>query len=182
MARLSVPTDRLVGNLSYMGSAHHDLRAGGANGIGHPVGASGHARHGPDAGQLDVVIADEFRDTRLGHALGVAVDQEDLVTGRRHSLQNEHPQVWHVVLGDLVVGVIQKDVHGLLCRSGIDGVCNRTSAIRGGEIDSRLSSETLARIGRRCASALEIAARDGGARPRFLAVASYSGRDGRPPR
>ena len=44
--------------------------------------------------------------------LGVAVDQEHLMSGRGERLQQKHPQVWHEILRHAVVGAIEEDLHG----------------------------------------------------------------------
>ncbi|MEZ5366922.1 MAG: hypothetical protein R2748_32440 [Bryobacterales bacterium] len=44
-------------------------------------------RHRADAHEPDIVFADVVAQLRFGHRPGVAVDEEDLVAGRRQPLE-----------------------------------------------------------------------------------------------
>ena len=70
-----------------------------------------HSSHGADSHQSNVVLAHKLGNSCFIHRLGVAVDQQDLVTRWSERLQEEHPKVRHEVASDPVVGVVEKDFH-----------------------------------------------------------------------
>ena len=110
MTRPAVAAERFIGNLGDVWTTHHDLGAGGANGVGHAIGTGSHAGHRADAGQLDVVGANIVAEFSLCHGLRITVDKKHLVLRRRERLEQEHPEVWHEVLGHAIVRTIQKNI------------------------------------------------------------------------
>ena len=106
MARSAIAAQCLVRDFGDVRPAHHHGDAGGAQGVSDAVGFGDHARHGADSHQPDSLLESELDQFGIGHGLGIAVDQQDFMAGRRKRLQQEHPEVRHEVLGHAVVGVI----------------------------------------------------------------------------
>ena len=61
--------------------------------------------------------SDELDQFGIAHRSGVAVDQNDFMTGGRERLQQKHPEVRHEVLRDAVVGVVSQVIQLALQRT-----------------------------------------------------------------
>ena len=57
----------------------------------------------PIPDQPNLLAPDEMRKLSFVHGLGIAVDQQNFMSGRRECLEQEHPEVGHKVAGDPVV-------------------------------------------------------------------------------
>ena len=111
MPRTAIPSERLARNLRNVRTAHHDGNAHGADRIGDAVRLGDHSGHCADADKADSPLLDESDKFRVREWLCVAIDQDDFVLRRRERLQQKHPQMRHEVLGDAIIGIIQKDFH-----------------------------------------------------------------------
>ncbi len=111
VARAAVTTKGFVGQFGNMWPSHDDRNPSGANCIGYAVGLGDHSRHGADADQSDILIANIFRDLRFIHRLSIPIDEQHFVSGRRQRLKQEHPQVRHEIPGHAVIRVVEKDSH-----------------------------------------------------------------------
>jgi hypothetical protein len=53
------------------------------------------------------LFAHETRHPRFIHRLRVAVNQQDLMASRGQRLEKKHPQMWHEISRDPVVGAVK---------------------------------------------------------------------------
>ena len=109
--RATVAAESFCEFFGHVRPAHNDGHSNRANGVGHAVGFGDHSRHGADADQSNVLFADELRNLRFVHALGIAVNQNYFVSWGSERLQEEHPQVRHEIAGNTVVWVIEQNSH-----------------------------------------------------------------------
>src|SRR5262249_53752030 len=82
-----------------------------SNSVSHAIRPGDHPGHGTDTHQPDVLIADELPNLGFVHWLGIAIDQQDFMSGRCERLEQKHPQVGHEVTGDPVVRVVKENSH-----------------------------------------------------------------------
>ena len=111
MPEAAVSPERFVGLLGHMRSTHDDGDAGGADRVGDAVCLGDHPRHCPDADEADPPLAHEAHDLLVGHRARVPVEEQDLVPGRRERLEEEHPEVRHVVAGNPIVRAVEQNPH-----------------------------------------------------------------------
>ena len=111
VTRATILAESLFKFFSDMWTAHDDRHSDGANCIGHAVGLRDHSSHRANANQPNLLVEHELCDLRFVHGLGVAVNKDDFMSGRSERLQKEHPQVWHEITRDTVVGVVEQDSH-----------------------------------------------------------------------
>ena len=116
MARPPISTERLVGHLGHVRSAHHHRNSRGPNRIRHAIRLGNHSGHGADADQSNIIVAHKLRDPRLVHRLRVAIHQQHFIASGSERLQQKHPQVRHEITGYTVVWVIEKNFHGFVFR------------------------------------------------------------------
>ena len=87
VARTAIAAEGFVGQLRHVRAAHDDRHSGGTDGVRHAIRLGDHAGHGTDAHESNVVIADILRDAIFVHGLGVAIDQQDFMAGRRQGFE-----------------------------------------------------------------------------------------------
>ncbi len=107
ITRSAVATDRFIGTLRNVRTAHDDRHARGANRTGNAISFRNHPRHRPNPDKPDLVLLHELYDLIVGHRLGVAVNQNHFMTGRRECLQQKHPEMRHEVSRHTVIRVIE---------------------------------------------------------------------------
>jgi hypothetical protein len=56
----------------------------------------------------------------LIHTLGVAIDEEYLMLGRRQGLEEKHPKMRHEIAGYTIIGVEKQDSHEVLSYSRVN--------------------------------------------------------------
>jgi hypothetical protein len=86
--------------------AHHHRHSGGAHRVGHPVGFRHHPRHRADADESDALLANVGDEFLFVHRVGIAVDEQHFMAGRRQRLQQKHPEMRHEVARHPVIGVV----------------------------------------------------------------------------
>ena len=106
VTRAAGTAQRFIGHFRDVRTAHDHGHADRADSIGHAIGLGDHASHRANAHQSDVLFFHKLRNTCFIHRLGVAIDQDYFVTGRRQRLQKEHPEMRHEVARNSVVRVI----------------------------------------------------------------------------
>jgi hypothetical protein len=74
-----------------VGSAHYDLYAGGAKGVGCPVCPGDHAGHRANSYQVDLLVFDELDKLGIAHWFRVTIEEQNLVAWRGAGLKKEHP-------------------------------------------------------------------------------------------
>ena len=89
MTRFAVAPERFVGNLGYMRSAHDDWNTCGTDRIRHAVRLGNHAGHGADPDQSNPFGDSELDQFGVAHRPGIAIDQNNFMTGGRERLQQE---------------------------------------------------------------------------------------------
>src|SRR3979409_1600226 len=99
MANAAVAAKGFIGKLCDVGSAHHYRDSGGAKSVGCSVSSSDHAGHGADSYQVDLLVLYELNELGIAHRFGVAIKEQNLVTGRSAGLKQEHSKVRHEVAG-----------------------------------------------------------------------------------
>jgi hypothetical protein len=106
MSHSAVTTQGFVGAFGDVWAAHDDPNASLTQGIGDTVGFGDHASHGSDADEANLLVMAEGDDLFVSHGAGVAVDEQDLVTGGSQRLEEEHPEVRHEIARHPVVRVV----------------------------------------------------------------------------
>src|SRR5690348_1385013 len=96
-----------------MWTTHDNGNADPADRISYSVSARDHSSHRADAVKLDIFLLHEPNQLGIVERLGVAVDQQNLVSRRRKRFQQKHPKVRHEVARYAVVGTIEKYFHRL---------------------------------------------------------------------
>src|SRR5690349_7575849 len=111
MSRAAVVSQGFMRNFCHVRATHHNRNAGGTNRVGHAISASYHSRHCTNANQPYVFATNETNELFLVHWSRIAVDKQHFVLRRSQSLQQEHPQMWHEIVGDPVIGVVEQNPH-----------------------------------------------------------------------
>src|ERR1035437_8466649 len=92
-----------------MRTSHHHRNTRRAHSVGHLVCLPDHARHGANPHQADVILPDVFDKILHAQTPRVAVDEKYIVTRGCERFQEEHPKMWHEIVGDFIVRIIEKD-------------------------------------------------------------------------
>jgi hypothetical protein len=87
MTRAAIAAEGFVRLFSHVRSSHYDRNPGGANSISHAVRLGNHPGHCADTNQPDVLVPDELHNLSLVHGLGIAIDQQNFMSGRSERLE-----------------------------------------------------------------------------------------------
>jgi hypothetical protein len=107
VARSAIPAKSFIGHLGNMRAAHDYRHAGSTDGVGHAISFGDHSGHRADANQIDLLFADVPGNSNFIHGLGVTIDQDNFMNGWSQRLQKEHPQMWHEIARNPVIGVVE---------------------------------------------------------------------------
>jgi hypothetical protein len=111
VARATIAAESFIGLFGHVRPSHNHRNSCCPNRVSHAIRPGDHPGHGTDTNQPDVLVADELRNLGFVHRLGIAIDQQDFMSGRCECLQQEHPEVGHEVAGNPVVRVVEENSH-----------------------------------------------------------------------
>src|SRR5215468_7027700 len=111
MARSTIAAESFIGLFGHVWPSHDHRNSRRPNRVSHAIGPGDHPGHGTDTDKPDVLVADESRNLDFVHRLGIAIDQQNFMSGRCECLQEEHPEVGHEVAGNPVVRVVEENSH-----------------------------------------------------------------------
>ena len=81
VAGATIAAESFIGLFSHMRPSHHHRNSRRANRVRHAIRSGDHPGHGADTNQSDVLVADELRNLGLVHRLGIAIEQQDFISG-----------------------------------------------------------------------------------------------------
>src|SRR5215470_12579775 len=111
MARSPIAAESFIGLFGHVRPSHDNRNSHRPNSISHAIRPGDHPGHGTDTNQSDVLVAHELRNLSLVYRLGVAIDQQNFMSGRSERLEQKHPEVGHEVASDAVVRVVKQNSH-----------------------------------------------------------------------